>query len=202
MITRLDTAVGQLLEKLAALGLENDTLVFFSSDNGPHKEGGADPKFFGSSGPWRGHKRDLTDGGIRVPLIVRWPGKVAAGSTSDQVAWFADFLPTAAEVAGAKVEAAGDGVSLVPTLRGTRKPMERTLYWEFHEGGFKQAVRMSDWKGIRLKAGTPLELYDVVADPAEMSNVAASHPDVVEKIDAYLQSARTDSTDFPIRPGK
>jgi arylsulfatase A-like enzyme len=202
MITRLDAAVGQLLQKLAELGLEEDTIVFFSSDNGPHKEGGADPKFFGSSGPFRGHKRDLTDGGIRVPLIVRWPGKIAARSTSDQVAWFADFLPTAAELGVAKDRPAGDGLSLVPALRGSGKPIERTLYWEFHEGGFKQAVRIGDWKGIRLKTGAPLELYNVVVDRSEMNNVADSQPDVVGRIETFLQSARTESADFPIRPGK
>jgi choline-sulfatase len=202
MITRLDSAVGQVLKKLADLGLEEETIVVFSSDNGPHKEGGADPKFFGSSGPWRGHKRDLTDGGIRVPFIVRWPGKVAADSTSDQVVWFADFLPTAAEFAGAKAEAAGDGMSLVPTLRRSGKPMDRTLYWEFHEGGFKQAVRMGDWKGIRLKPEAPLELYNVAADPGEVTNVAPAHPQVVEEIESYLKTARTESAEFPVRTGK
>jgi arylsulfatase A-like enzyme len=199
MITRLDAGVGRVLAKLNELGLEEDTIVFFSSDNGPHKEGGADPLYFKSAGPLRGHKRDLTDGGIRVPFIVRWPGRIAANSQSEQVAWFADFLPTAAELAGAKPPASLDGVSLVGTLMGKAKPFARTLYWEFHEGGFKQAVRMGDWKGIRLKQGMPLELYDVVRDPSESRNVAAEHPDVVAKIDAYLTIARTESADFPVK---
>src|SRR5262249_6939505 len=118
MITRLDAGVGQVLARLKELGLEEDTIVFFSSDNGPHKGGGADPLFFKSAGPFRGHKRDLTDGGIRVPLIVRWPARIQANSQSDQVAWFADFLPTAAELAGAKPQPSLDGLSLAGTLLG------------------------------------------------------------------------------------
>jgi arylsulfatase A-like enzyme len=202
MITRLDAGVGQVLARLKELGLEEDTVVFFSSDNGPHKEGGADPFFFRSAGPLRGHKRDLTDGGIRVPLIVRWPGRIKANSQNDQVAWFADFLPTAAELAGAKLQASLDGVSLAGTLLGRADESERTLYWEFHEGGFKQAVRMGDWKAIRLNSRSPLELYDIVHDPSEATNVAADHPQVVAKIEAFLKTARTESPDFPVRETK
>ncbi|MGE5195654.1 MAG: sulfatase-like hydrolase/transferase, partial [Deltaproteobacteria bacterium] len=202
MITRLDAGVGQVLAKLKEAGLEEETIVFFSSDNGPHKEGGADPLFFKSAGPLRGHKRDLTDGGIRVPFIVRWPGKIAAGSQSDQVAWFADFLPTAAELGGARPQAGLDGVSLVGTLLGKAKTFERTLYWEFHEGGFRQAVRMGDWKGIRLKPETPLALYDIARDPSESQDVAAEHPEVVAKIEGYLKTARTESEDFPVKGAK
>ncbi|MBI3864435.1 MAG: sulfatase-like hydrolase/transferase [Planctomycetia bacterium] len=199
MITRLDADVGRVLARLKALGLDQDTLVIFSSDNGPHKEGGGDPLFFESAGLLRGHKRDLTDGGIRVPFIVRWPGKIPAGSTSDQVAWFADYLPTAAEIAGAKPPADLDGQSLVPALLLKAPPVSRTLYWEFHEGGFKQAVRLGDWKAIRLRPGTPLELYDVVRDPSEKTNVATAHPDVVTRIEEFLKTARTDSPNFPVR---
>jgi len=202
MITRLDAGVGQVLARLRDLGLEEDTVVFFSSDNGPHKEGGADPLFFRSAGPLRGHKRDLTDGGIRVPLIVRWPGRIKANSQNDQVAWFADFLPTAAELAGAKPQASLDGVSLAGTLLGRADESERTLYWEFHEGGFKQAVRMGDWKAIRLSPWAPLELYDIVHDPSEATNVAADHPQVVARIEALLKTARTESPDFPVRETK
>src|SRR5439155_5291082 len=120
-------------------------------------------------------------------------------SLSDEVAWFADFLPTAAELAGAKPPAEFDGTSLVPALLGRGKLGDRTLYWEFHEGGFKQAVRMGDWKAIRLAPRTALQLYDIVHDPSESQNVAADHPEVVAKVDDYLKTARTESANFPLR---
>ena len=201
MITRLDEYVGRLLKRLKELGLDENTIIFFSSDNGPHKEGGADPKFFHSSGPLRGYKRDLYEGGIRVPMIVRWPGHVKAGQVSDLVCGFQDFLPTAAELAGATAPAHLDGLSLVPTLlgKGGQKRHE-FLYWEFHERGFKQAVRMGDWKAVRLRPDGPLDLYDLKTDIGETRNVAAEHPDVGAKITAYLKTARTESAAFPIRP--
>jgi arylsulfatase A-like enzyme len=203
MITRLDSDVGRVLKRLKELGLEGNTVVFFSSDNGPHKEGGADPAFFHSAGPLRGHKRDLYEGGIRVPMIVRWPGKVRAGATSDQVWAFWDFLPTAAELAGAKAPAGLDGISVVPTLLGTsgQKP-HPPLYWEFHERGFRQAVRLGDWKAVRLRPGGPLELYDLGKDVGEKDDVAARHPEVVADIESYLKTARTESPDWPVRPQK
>jgi arylsulfatase A-like enzyme len=200
MITRLDADVGRVLGRLGELGLEDDTVVFFSSDNGPHQEGGADPKFFRSAGPLRGHKRDLTEGGIRVPMIVRWPGKIKPG-VSDQVWAFWDFLPTAAELAGAKPPEHLDGISVVPTLlgKGTQKRHE-FLYWEFHERGSKQAVRAGDWKAIRPMPDGPLQLYDLKNDVGEAHDVAARHPEVVARIEAYLKGARTDSPDWPIKP--
>ena len=203
MITRLDADVGQLLAKLKELGLEENTVVFFSSDNGPHKEGGNDPAFFHSSGPFRGIKRSLTDGGIRVPGIVRWAGVTKPGTVSDHVWAFWDVLPTACDLAGVPTPAGGDGVSLAPTItgRGTQKAHD-FLYWEFHEGGFKQAVRHRNWKAIRPAPGQPLELYDVAADPGESKNVAAANPGVVKTIEEYLTTARTDSAEFPIRPAK
>jgi arylsulfatase A-like enzyme len=198
MITRLDADVGKLLARLKQLEIDEDTIVFFSSDNGPHAEGGADPLFFKSAGPLRGHKRDLTEGGIREPMIVRWPGHVKPGSQSDLVWAFWDVLPTAAELAGAKSPAGSDGISIVPTLvgKGAQKQHE-FLYWEFHERGFQQAVRTGDWKAIRAKQGQPLELYDVARDPHEDKNVASEHPEVVAKIEAYLKTARTDSEHWP-----
>jgi arylsulfatase A-like enzyme len=202
MITRLDGYVGQVFAKLKQLGLAERTIVFFSSDNGPHKEGGADPAFFHSSGPLKGYKRAMYEGGIRIPMIVRWPGKVKAGVVSDQVWAFWDFLPTAAELAGAKAPADIDGISVVPTLlgKGTQKQHE-FLYWEFHEGGSKQAVRMGDWKAVR-PAGGKLELYDLKHDVGETKDVAAQHPDVVARIEAYLKTARTESPQWPLRPAK
>jgi arylsulfatase A-like enzyme len=203
MITRLDSDIGRLLGKLKELGLEKDTLVIFSSDNGPHQEGGNRVEFFASSGPHRGFKRGLTDGGIRVPAIARWPGVIKPGTVSDHVWAFWDFLPTACELAGARVPDKLDGISLAPILtgNGTQKTHD-FLYWEFHEGGFKQAVRHGNWKALRLTPRQPLELYDVVADPAEKSNVAKDHPQVVARIEEYLKTARTDSQEFPIREPK
>ena len=202
MITRLDADVGKLLDKLKELKLDENTIVFFSSDNGPHREGGGDPTFFHSSGPLRGIKRSLTDGGIRVPMVVRWPGKVKPG-VSDFVWAFWDFLPTAAGLAGAKAPPDLDGQSIAPVLLGTGtvKPHE-FLYWEFHEQGSKQAVRMVNWKAIRNKLGGPLELYDVAKDVGEKENVADRHPEVIAKVEAYLKTARTESKEWPLRVGK
>lgn len=204
MITRLDRDIGRIVQRLKDLGLDEKTIIFFSSDNGPHQEGGADPKFFQSSGPFRGFKRDLTEGGIRVPFIVRWPGQIQAGSRNEHVTAFWDFLPTAAELAGTKVPEGLDGISIVPALRGSKasgrtQPKHDFLYWEFHERGSQQAVRMQDWKAIRLRQGEPLELYDLNADPGETKNVAGQHPAVVAKIEAYLKTARTESSDWPLR---
>jgi len=203
MITRMDADVGALLARLRELGLEQNTLVVFSSDNGPHREGGNDPAFFRSSGPFRGIKRSLTDGGIRVPAIARWPGVIRPGTTSDHAWAFWDFLPTACDLAGAATPAGLDGVSIAPTLTGRGEQRRHDfLYWEFHEGGFKQAVRHWNWKALRQGPGAALELYDVAADPGEARDVAAANPDVVARVEAYLRTARTDSAEFPIRPAK
>jgi arylsulfatase A-like enzyme len=200
MITRLDTYVGQLLDKLKELRMEDNTIVLFSSDNGPHKEGGVDPKFFQSAGPLRGLKRDLYEGGIRVPLIMRWPGKIKAGTVNDQPWAFWDFLPTAAEVASAQLPKQLDGLSMLPTLLGRAQTNRHDfLYWEFHERGFQQAVRMGDWKAVRPQAGAPLELYDLAADPGEKQNVAAQHSEVVARIEEYLKHARTESEQWPVK---
>jgi arylsulfatase A-like enzyme len=203
MITRMDRDIGRVMDLLRRVGIDDNTIVFFASDNGPHREGGADPAFFRSSGPLRGFKRSLHEGGVRVPMIVRWPGHVPAGKTSDQVWAFWDFLPTAAELAGAKTPPGLDGISAVPTLLGKgQQKQHEFLYWEFHEGGFKQAVRTGDWKAVRERPGGPLELYDLKTDLGEEHDVAAAHPDVVARIEAYLRTARTDSADVPIRAGK
>jgi arylsulfatase A-like enzyme len=203
MITRLDADVGRLLKRLQELNLDENTIVFFTSDNGPHKEGGADPQFFASAGPLRGYKRDLYEGGIRVPLLVRWPGRIKAGTVSDQVGAFWDFPPTAAELAGGKVPAGLDGISLVPTLLGVGEQKQHdSLYWEFHENGFHQALRKGDWKAVRLKLDGPLELYDLKTDPGENNNVAAKNPEVVAKMEEILKGARTESKEWPIRPPK
>lgn len=198
MITRLDTDIGKILDHLKQLGIEKDTLIFFTSDNGPHREGGSNPEFFQSSGPLKGIKRDLYEGGIRVPMMVRCPGRVPAGKVSDQVWSFWDFLPTAAELAGGTIPQGIDGLSMVPALSGGKAPEHEFLYWEFHEGGFKQAVRMGQWKAVRLAPGQPLELYNLENDPGETVNLAAEQPRVIAKIEGYLKQARTESENWPI----
>ena len=200
MITRLDADVGKIMGRLKELKLDQNTIIFFSSDNGPHQEGGVDPKFFGSSGPLRGIKRDLYEGGIRVPMIVRWPGRIKAGSTNAQVWAFWDFLPTAAEIAGVKPPKDIDGISMLPTLLGTRQTNQHEfLYWEFHERGFQQAARMRDWKAVRAATDTPPELYDLTTDLGETKNVASQHLEIVAQIEEYLKSARAESADWPIK---
>jgi arylsulfatase A-like enzyme len=201
MITRLDGDVGNLMAALKKYKIDDSTIVFFSSDNGPHQEGGVDPKFFQSAGPFRGIKRDLYEGGIRMPLIVRWPNHIAPGQVSGLISAFWDFLPTAAELAHVKPPPDLDGISMLPTLLGqTQTNRHDFLYWEFHERGFQQAVRMGDWKAIRPQAGEPLELYDLKTDLGEKTNVVAQHPDVVAKIEAYLKTARTEDPQWPIKP--
>jgi len=202
MVTRMDADIGRLLAQLKESGLDRNTIIFFSSDNGPHREGGHDPEFFDSNGPLRGIKRDLYDGGIRVPFLVRWPGKTAAGAVSDQVIAFWDFLPTAAELAGVRPPPRLDGISFVPTLLGKPQVSHEYLYWEFHENRFAQAIRIGDWKGVRLDVGQPVELYDVKRDIGEKANLAPRHPDVVARIDRLMGSSRTDSAEFAIRPAK
>jgi len=206
MISLLDRDVGRLLDLLAEKDMADNTLVLFTSDNGPHREGGNDPDFNDSNGPLRGIKRDLYEGGIRVPLIARWPaGGTPSGAATDHVGAFWDFLPTFAELSGAAAPAGLDGVSLAPTLTG--RPGEQQeheyLYWEFHEGkASKQAVRMGDWKGVRLAPNQPLELYDLSRDLGEEHDVAAEHPEIVEKIEAILAAARTEHPIWPLRTPK
>ena len=203
MITRLDRDVGRLLDRLRELGMEDNTIVCFSSDNGPHQEGGVDPGFFASAGPLRGLKRDLYEGGIRVPLIVRWPGRIKPGRVNDDPWAFWDFLPTAAELAGAPAPANLDGISMLPALLGQPQTNRHEfLYWEFHERGFQQAVRMGDWKAVRLGPGRALELYHLKTDLGEKHDVAAQNPAVVARIEEHLKTARTDSAQWPVRaPG-
>ncbi len=201
MITRMDTDVGRLVEKLKELKIDDNTIIFFTSDNGPHREGGVDPKFFNSAGGLRGIKRDLYEGGIRVPMIVRWPARIKPGQVSDFVWTLWDFLPTAAEVARTKPSEPLDGISVLPLLTGREQTNHHEfLYWEFHERGFQQAVRMGDWKAVRPQAGEPLELYHLQADRTEKENVAEEHPEVVAKIEKYLASARVESGRWPIKP--
>jgi arylsulfatase A len=203
MITRMDSDIGRLFARLKALGLDDKTLVLFSSDNGPHKEGGADPDFFDSNGALRGQKRDLYEGGIRVPLIARWPGHIAAGSGTNHVSAFWDFLPTFCDLVGITPPEDIDGISMLPTLLGepARQEEHPYLYWEFHEQGKKQAVRMGDWKAIRLNVAKdpngPIELYNLKDDLGEERNIADQHPEIVRQMAEIMKTARTPSDRWP-----
>jgi len=204
MITRMDRDIGRLFAKLKELYLDENTLVIFTGDNGPHKEGGADPAFFNSFGPLRGYKRDLYEGGIRVPMIARWPGKIKEGSESHHVSAFWDVLPSCCELAGVKSPEDIDGISFVTTLLGqsSQQKKHEFLYWEFHEQGKKQAVRFGDWKGVRLNVAKnpngPIELYNIRDDIGEKNNIAGQHPDIAAKIAGYMKTARTPSQNWPL----
>ncbi|HYD82781.1 MAG TPA: sulfatase-like hydrolase/transferase, partial [Opitutus sp.] len=195
MITRMDQGVGGVLRRLRELGIERDTLVIFTSDNGPHREGGPgyDAEFFDANGPWRGIKRDLTEGGIRVPFIARWRGAIPAGAVSAVVGHFADFLPTAAELGDSESSADTDGISLAAVLRGEAaqlRPREH-LYWELHEPTFHQAVLLDGrWKAFRGRAGeAAFELYDLANDAMEERDVSQDHPVLVERAIRVMDEA-------------
>jgi len=197
MIQRMDRDIGRLTDLIGKRHLDRNTLIMFISDNGPHQEGGADPVFFKSSGPLRGIKRDLYEGGIRVPMIARWTGTIPAARVSDHAWAHWDVLPTLSELGGAKTPAGLDGMSMTRALRGEKQATHDSFYWEFHERGFQQAVRMGNWKAVRLKPGAPLELFDLASDPAEAKDVASANPDVVVNVEKYLSSARTPSERWP-----
>ncbi len=199
MISRMDRDVGRILAKLGERGLAENTLVVFSSDNGPHQEGGHRADFFESSGPLRGIKRDLYEGGIRVPTLAWWPGTIRAAQVSDHVWAFWDILATCAELAGVAAPRATDGVSIVPALTGGKQPRHEYLYWEFHERRFHQAARMGPWKAVRLGRRRPIELYNLEEDLGEKRDVAARHPGVVKQMEEILEWARTDTPDWPVR---
>ncbi|MCO5285362.1 MAG: arylsulfatase [Chitinophagaceae bacterium] len=205
MVTRLDFYVGEIMDKVEELGLSENTIIMFTSDNGPHREGGADPGFFKSSGVLRGLKRDLYEGGIRVPFIVRWPGKVKAGTVNDQVGAFWDIFPTLADLSGATTPSGLDGISLVPLLVGRSGAKHHTyLYWEFHEDGGKQAVRKGKWKAVRSgivnNPNATIELFDLDKDPSEASNIAVRYPKVVKEMEKIMRNARVETNIFPLIP--
>ncbi len=191
MISRMDADVGRLLAKLRELQIDQKTLVLFTSDNGPHREGGNNPDFNDSNGPLRGIKRALYEGGIRVPMIARWPGQVPAGQTTAHVSAFWDFLPTACELAGLEPPAGIDGLSYLPTLLGQPdcQSQHEYLYWEY---GGKRAVRLGHWKAVWLSRSGNVELYDLRHDLGETSNVAADHPDIVGQVEQILHTAHSD----------
>ncbi len=196
MITRMDGHVGRLLDKLQELGIAENTLVIFTSDNGPHNESNHDLNRFAPGGPYSGIKRSLTDGGIRVPAIAWWPGHIAGNSESSHASYFGDWMATAAELAGTKPPSGVDSISFLATLNGhpeKQRPHD-FLYWEFHEGGFRQAaLYQGRWKGIRSKSpDAPIQLFDTETDVAEVHDVSSQHPEIAQKISDYLKSARTE----------
>lgn len=195
MVTRMDRDVGSIMELLKELGIDEETIVFFCSDNGAaqHWEG-----VFDSSEPLRGKKGDLYEGGIRTPMVVRWPNQIPAGAISDGVWYFADFLPTVAELVGAKSPSNIDGISVMPMLLGKEQDLDRCLYWEHFGGGFLQAVRMDNWKAIRRGLEGEIELFDLATDLGEEKNAAAQNPDIIQKIKKYLDTARIDSEHWPL----
>jgi arylsulfatase A-like enzyme len=199
MMTLMDEGVGDLMQLLQELQLDDNTIVLLSSDNGPHKEGGHDPDFFDSNGPLKGYKRDLYEGGIRAPLIARWPGKIAAGSESHHVSAHWDMLPTFCELADTETPAGLDGISLVAELTGTGQQQNHEfLYWEFYERGGKRAVRFADWKAVQLNLKSVdqqdgIELYDLGSDPGEQHDIASQHPDLVARAREYFTTAHEPS---------
>jgi arylsulfatase A-like enzyme len=207
MVTLLDEKVGELLARLKELGLDKNTLVLFSSDNGPHKEGGADPDYFDSNGPYKGYKRDLYEGGIHEAMIAWWPGKIAKGSSTEHISAFWDVMPTLADVAGIKTPAGIDGISFLPTLlnRAGQKQHE-SLYWEFHELDGRQAIRKNNWKLVRYQVFIPekttTELYDLSKDPGETTNLAAAHPELVVELLKTMNASRVPSEIFKFKSEK
>lgn len=204
MVTLLDKQVGEVLDKLKELGLDKNTIVMFSSDNGPHLEGGADPDYFDSNGPLKGYKRDLYEGGIREPMIAWWPGKIQSGTKTELISAFWDVLPTLAELTGSKIPEKIDGISFLPTLLGKEKQKKHDyLYWEFHEQGGRKALMKGDWKLVKYNILNPekttTELYNVSADPGEENNLAASKPELVKELNELMNSARTESDVFTFK---
>lgn len=193
MITRMDGDVGRLMNLLQDLSIDENTLVLFTSDNGPHREGNHDHEFFDSNGPLTGYKRSMHDGGIRVPLIARWPGKIAPGTTSDLPSAFWDFLPTACQLANADIPADIDGISYVPTLLGNDEQQKRHdyLYWASQEGATMIGVRKDHWKLVRYRKDQNGEadwrLYDLRSDIAEQHDLSEKQPEVVEEIIGLLR---------------
>lgn len=206
MVTYLDDQVGSILRHLEKLGLDGNTLVIFTSDNGPELQRytGYDPAFFNSTGPFRGFKRDHTEGGLPVPFVARWPDKIKPGSQSGHVGYFGDIMATVAELAGVPAPEGLDSLSLVPTLLGRPEEQRRheVLYWEYHMGNRStQAVLLDGrWKAVRNQGRQgSLELYDLRADPGETNNLAAAHPDLAAKAESALERERAESQNWPLR---
>ena len=206
MVARLDKYVGEIVALVAQKGITENTVIIFSSDNGPHREKGGDPDFFDGSGPFRGIKRDLYEGGIRVPFIISWKGKIKGSTVTDHVAAFWDLFPTFQQIANEPVNKNIDGISFLPLLLGKPQRDHEYLYWEFHESGGRQAVLWKNWKAVKLNVTTdkpdPTELYDLTKDPGEKTNIAMQHPDIVKKMEALMKEANVKNTDWILLPGE
>jgi arylsulfatase A len=203
MIKLLDDQVGEIIAKLDELGLTENTLVIFTSDNGPHVEGGADPAFFNSNGPFQGYKRDLYEGGIRTPMLAKWPARIKEGSKTDHISAFWDVLPTLAEVAGVPVPEDINGISFLPTLVGQDQRAHEHLYWEFHEQQGKQAVRKGEWKAIKLNvlAQKPeFQLFNLNKDVGESNNLTEEHPEILEELIRLMDSEQVEDPEWPFLP--
>lgn len=204
MITRLDKYVGEVLAELKKQGIDENTIVMFTSDNGPHQEGGANPDFFASYGPFRGVKRDLYEGGIHLPLIARCPGTIPGGKTSDHLCAFWDMMPTFADLAGVELpeQVQTDGISILPALKGEKGQKEHEyLYWEFHERGGKTALRKGNWKAVKLFDKDPgkikFELYDLSEDIHEDHDLSKEYPQIAREMELLMEKAHTPSKKFP-----
>lgn len=198
MMTALDEGIGRVLKSLKKHQIDQNTIVLLSSDNGPHKEGGHMPNYFNSNGGLRGFKRDLYEGGIRCPLLVRWPGKVEAGSTSNHISAHWDLFPTFCELAGINPPEGLDGISFLPTLLGKEQEKHEHLYWEFYEGGGKRAVRIGKWKAVQNQVNrkgkdAPIEIYDLESDRAETSDLAAQNSELIARIQKIFEQSHTPS---------
>lgn len=205
MITQMDRTVGRIIDLLQQLGLDDDTIIIFSSDNGPTHDGvgGSDSVFFRSAGRLRGFKGSLFEGGVRVPMIVRWPGESAPGRTTEHISGFQDVLPTLCDIAGAKTPNGLDGISMLPTILGKGAQKEHDfLYWEFPGYGGQQAVRMGDWKALRQnmhKGNLTLQLYNLAKDIGETTDVAAANPAIVERALRIMHEQHVPSKVFPFK---
>ena len=201
MITRMDSDVGRITALIKEFGLDSNTIIFFTSDNGPYKGVSTPIEFFDSNGVLRGGKRDLYEGGIRVPFIARWPGEISAGVTNDQIVAFWDILPTLAQIAGLPAPSKIDGISILPSLLGQKQKQHEYLYWDYGHvrKTFKQAIRMDRWKAVRIGVDEPLELYHLRDDPGETTDLAAKHPEIVTKIESLMEKAYAYSPDYPVK---
>lgn len=203
MVTRVDRYVGEVLDRIKAHGIDRNTLVMFTSDNGPHKEGGNDPAYFSSGAGFRGLKRSLYEGGMRVPLIVHWPSVIKKPAVTSHVSASWDLLPTFSALLGKKEGLQTDGLSMLPLLTGKKgQAVHPYLYWEFHEENGRQAVRMGKWKGVRQQLTKqpdgPIELFDLEKDPTESADISNAHPDIVAQIDQIMKTAHVEHPDFPL----
>jgi arylsulfatase A len=206
MVARLDKYVGEIVALVNKKGIAENTMIIFTADNGPHHEKGGDPEFFGSSGIFRGIKRDLYEGGIREPMLISWKGRIKPGTQTDHVAALWDFFPTFQQLAQIPVTRNIDGISLLPASLNKPQPKHEYLYWELHESGGKQALRWKNWKAVKLDVSTAnagaIELYDLTKDPSEKINIAAQNESILKQMEAFMKSAHQKNNDWILFPAE